>query len=253
LQNNNATIGVFSLSTFKTCMKNSIIIICLLSALFTNGQKHSISINYKPSLTYFGKQRQSFDNSYFTSRNGNNTFNNIVNILYSCRVLTKISLTTGVEYAEQGQHINFIIDRGTQSSNVIYKAALNYLRIPITIGYAVLKNNTSELNIYSGISLGIATKRNDNYQDIILLNILLPPPYTRYENKDWAIPIGINYQKGLTKRIFAIFGTEYLVGLTNSFTNNGASEYDALSQFDHSKQNRLSVTIGIGINLSNRL
>jgi hypothetical protein len=41
-----------------------------------------------------------------------------------------------------------------------------------------------------------------------------------------------------------------LVGLTNTFTKNVTSEYiGALSEFDNSKQKRLSINIGIGFNL----
>ncbi len=49
-------------------MKAILIFSCLLGSNTSNGQKHRISINYKPSLTYLGKQTQGFDNFYFVSR-----------------------------------------------------------------------------------------------------------------------------------------------------------------------------------------
>ena len=232
-------------------MKIYIIFLCLFFTLSAIGQKHSISINYKPSLTYFGRQTQSFDNFYFFSRKGDKTFSNSANILYSYKVSSKISITTGLEYSQQGQNISFNADSVFPSNNKrIFKIELNYFRIPLTIGYSIFKIKKSELNIYSGLSLGIATKRKDNYQDIILEDILLPPADKRYKNQDWAVPIGVNYQRGLTKNIFATFGVEYLVGLTNSFTENGGSKFGVLSEFDNSKQKRLSINIGISINLT---
>lgn len=232
-------------------MKICIIFSCLFFCFHAIGQKHSLSINYKPSLTYFGKQTQSFDNFYFFSRKGGNTFNNAVNILYSYNVSSKISITTGLEYSRQGQNINFNADSVSPSDNkIIFKVELNYLRIPFTIGYSIFKINRSGLSIYSGLSLGIVIKRKDNYQNIILEDILLPPANKRYKNMDWAIPIGVNYQKGFTKNISANFGVEYLVGLNNSFAENGSSKFGVLSEFDNSRQNRLSLNIGIGIALA---
>jgi hypothetical protein len=148
---------------------------CLVLSAFTFGQKHSISMSYKPSLTCFGKQSQNFDNYYFTSRKGNQTFNNSFNILYRYRIFSELSVVTGLEYSQQGQKINFNADSAFPSAKrQVLKIELNYLGIPFTINYAVLKGKKSELNIYSGISLGIAVKRKDNYQALILEDILLP-------------------------------------------------------------------------------
>ena len=232
-------------------MKTYFIFLCIFFSISAIGQKHSISINYKPSLTYFGRQTQSFDNYYFFSRNGDKTFNNSANILYSYKVSSKIRISIGLEYSQQGQNISFNADSAFPSNNRrIFNIELNYLRIPLAIGYSVFKLKKSELDIYSGLSLGFVTKRKDNYQNIILEDILLPPADKRYKNQDWAIPIGVNYQRALTKNTIAIFGVEYLVGLTNSFTENGASKFGVLSEFDNSKQKRLSINIGIGFNLT---
>lgn len=231
-------------------MKIYFIFLCLFLSVSAIGQKHSISINYKPSFTYFGKQTQRFNNSYFTSRRGNTTFRNTANILYSYRLSSKIKITTGLEYSQQGQNINFDADSLLPGNNRrVFKIELNYLRIPLTIGYSIFKMEKSEFTIYSGLSIGIVTIRNDNYQNIILEYILLPPPGKRYKNQDWAVPIGINYQRALTKNTSAILGAEYLVGLTNSFTDYGGSKFGVLSEFDNSRQNKLSINIGIGFNL----
>ena len=72
----------------------------------------------------------------------------------------------------------------------------------------------------------------------------------RYKNKDWAIPVGINYEKELTSKVFADFGLEYLLGLTNAFSENGTSKFGVLSEFDNSKQSRLALNIGIGFRLT---
>ena len=217
-------------------MKAIIIVIFLLFSITTKGQKHRVSVNYKPSLTYFGRQKESFDNYYFISRSGNNTFNNSVNILYSYKFLPKFNLKTNSVTPE--------------NSNVIFKTQLNYVRIPLTVGYSIFKRKNSEVNISTGLSLGFVTKRKDNYQDIILEDILLPPVEKRYKENDWAIPIGLNYQKTLTRNVIAIFGFEYLIGMTNSFNENGASKFGVLSEFDNSKQKRMSINIGIGLDLT---
>jgi len=232
-------------------MKAILIFNCLLCSIISSGQKHSISINYKPSLTYLGKQRQGFDNFYFDSRKGNMSFNSSANILYSCTFSSKFNITTGLEFSQQGQNINFKTNSVLpENNNVIFRTQLNYIRIPITIGYSIVKGVKDELTVNTGLSLGFVTKRVDNYQDIILEDILLPRAEKRYKDKDLAIPIGINYHRVLTKKITSIFGVEYLSGLTNSFNENGASKFGVLSEFKNSKQNRLSMNIGIGINLS---
>lgn len=228
-------------------MKAYLIILCLFLSIGAAGQRHSISINYKPSLTSFGKQTQSFKNFYFASRKGNKTFSNNANILYSYKASSKITVTSGLEYSQQGQNISFNADSVHPSSNkVILKIELNYLRIPFTIHYSLFQMKKSELNIYSGISFGLATKRKDNYQNIILEDILLPTAEKRYKNKDWAIPIGVNYKKELTSKIFTSFGFEYHLGLTNAFSENKASKFGVLSEFDNSKQSKLALSIGIG-------
>jgi hypothetical protein len=232
-------------------MKACLCIVCLFLSVSAIGQKHSISINYKPSLTYFGKQSQSFNNFYFASRKGDPTFNSSGNFLYSYKLSSTISFTTGLEYSQQGQNINFNADSAFPGNNrQILKIELNYFRIPFIINYSIFKMKKSELNIYSGISLGIVSKRKDNYQDIILERVLLSPAEKRYKNKDWAIPIGINYKKELTSKVFANFGFEYLFGLTNAFSENGASKFGVLSEFDNSKQSRLALNIGIGFSLT---
>lgn len=232
-------------------MKAILIFSCLLCSIISNGQKHRISINYKPSLTYLGKQKQEFNDFYFDSRSGKKTFNSSANILYSFTFSSKFNFTTGLEFSQQGQNINFKTNSVIpESNNVIYWTQLNYVRIPITIGYSILKGGKDELNVNTGLSLGFVTKRVDNYQDIILQDIFLPGAEKRYKDKDLAIPIGINYHRFLTKKITVIFGVEYLSGLTNSFNENGASRFGVLSEFDNSKQNRLSINVGIGINLT---
>ncbi len=216
------------------------------------GQRHNISINYKPSLTYFGKQSQSFHDYYFASRKGDQTFNSSVNVLYTYK-LSRVSLTTGIEYSQQGQNINFNADSAFPSKNrKILKIELNYIRIPLTISYSFLKMKKSALNIYAGISIGLATQRKDNYLDILIQReyINLPSSINRYKNVDWGMPLGAIYKKELTKKVFANFGIEYLVGLTDSFSENPFSRYGVLSEFNNSKQSRLSLNIGIGFSLT---
>jgi hypothetical protein len=232
-------------------MKAYLFILCLFLTVFSFGQRQSISINYKPSLTCFGKQSQSFKNYYFASRKGDRTFNSSVNILYSCKLSSTISFTTGLEYSQQGQNVNFNADSAFPGNNrQILKIELNYMRIPFTIDYSLFKIKNSALTIYTGISLGIAIKRKDNYQDIILERILLPHAEKRYKNMDWAIPVGVNYKKEITSKVFANFGFEYLAGLTNTFSENDASKFGVLSEFDNSRQSRVSLNIGIGFNLT---
>jgi hypothetical protein len=140
------------------------------------GRIRAYQINYKPLLTYFGRQSQSFKESYlnaFTSRNGNKTFSNSVNIFYSYKLFSKIKITTGLEYSQQGQNIIFSIDTASSSKNSLLKIELNYIRIPLTIEYSIFKIKRSELNIHSGLSLGIATKRKDNYQTYSALVLIV--------------------------------------------------------------------------------
>ena len=215
------------------------------------GQQHSISVNYKPSLTYFGKQSQTFRHSHFASRKGDQTFNNAVNVLYDHRLSRKIGFTTGIEYAQLGQDINFNADSVAPRNNrKILHIELNYLRIPLTINYSILQRKNAELILYSGVSFGLAIERKDNYQYIILENILLPPAEKRYKEKDWAIPIGLNYKKELTANIFANMGFEYLVGVTDAFSEESFSKFGVLSQFENSKQKRLALQFGLGFHLA---
>ena len=207
--------------------------------------------NYKPSLSYFGRQSQSFDNYYFASRKGNNTFKSSVSILYTYKLGSSINFTTGLTYSQQGQNISFNADSAFPSNNrKLLKVELNYFRIPFTINYSILRFKKSALSVYSGMNLGMVVRRKDNYQVIILEDILLPPAEKRYKNIDWAVPIGINYKKELTAKLFATIGIEYLLGLTNTFSENGASKFGVLSEFNNSKQNSLSLNIGLGFNLT---
>lgn len=232
-------------------MKTSLFILGLTLTLSAIGQQHTISINYIPSTTYFGKQSESFRHPYFASRKGDRTLKSSANVLYNYRLRSGLSFGAGLEYSQQGQNINFNADSALPSSNrQILKAELNYLRIPFTVGYSIFKIRTSELHIYSGVSLGIAIKRKDNYQDIIIERILLPPARDRYKSLDWAVPVGINFKQELTSKLFANFSGEYLLGLTNAFSENAASKFGVLSQFDNSRQSRLALHIGIGFNLA---
>lgn len=94
--------------------------------------------------------------------------------------------------------------------------------------------------------------RKDNYRDIVVSPEYVDLPSSvkdRYKNVDWAIPMGATYKKELTKSVFANFGIEYLVGLTETFSENPFSKYGVLSEFDNSKQTRLSLNIDIDFNL----
>ena len=225
-------------------MKQLILHICFFLSLASFGQKHSISINYKPSISYFSEQNQSFDNSYFESRNGKNTFRSAINILYNYRLTSKFSLSSGIEYSEQGQNINLT---SSWIGDRTFTTELNYLRVPLTLSYDVKFSAKNKLSFYSGLSLGFVIKRKDNYQNVIIEDILLPPAKKRYKYNDWAIPFGMAFQKNISKVIFANLGAEYLLGLTNSFSENSASKFGALSEFSNSKQSRASLNIGIGI------
>lgn len=226
-------------------MKVKLLIVFLFLSALTFGQKQSISINYKPSLTFLGKQNQEFQHYYFKSRKGDLTFKSAANILYTYQLFNRLSLTAGLEYAQQGQNIHF--DTATQFGNGnILKIELNYLRIPFTINYTVIKETGWELIAYSGISLGLVTKRHDNYQNMIMEAILLAPSEQEYKDQDWAIPMGVTYKKELTSNLSASFNLEYLLGITNAFSEK---RFGVLSQFDNSKQSRLSVGIGISYNL----
>lgn len=228
-------------------MKLLLLPICLLLSLSSFGQKHSISINYKPCFTYFGKQKQSFDNSFFESSNGKNTFHNTIDILYNYQLTSKFSLSTGLEYSEQGQNIGLKL---SLVGDRIYTTELNYFRIPLTLSYDFISSAKNKLSFYSGLNVGFVVKRKDNYQNVILEDILLPPSEKRYKSNDWAIPLGIIFQKNISKTLFANFGVEYLLGLTNSFSELSSSKFGVLSEFANSRQSRASLNIGIGIKLT---
>ena len=228
-------------------MKYQILLLCFLTSLPSFGQKHSISINYKPSITYFGKQKQSFNNSYFDSRNGNNTLHSTINILYNYQLISKFSLSTGLEYSEQGQNINL---KSKLVGDRIFTTELNYIRIPFILNYDFVSTTINKLRIYSGVNIGFVVKRKDNYQNVILEYILLPTAEKRYKKNDWAMPLGINFKRNFSKILFANFGVEYLIGLTNSFSELSLSKFGVLSEFTNSKQSRASVNIGLGIRLT---
>jgi hypothetical protein len=131
----------------------------------------------------------------------------------------------------------------------ILTTKLNYFRIPLTLRYYFISSSKNKLSLYSGLNVGLAVKRKDNYQEVILEDILLPPAEKRYKSNDWAIPFGIIFQKNISKTFFANVGAEYLVGLTNSFSELNLSKFGVLSEFDNSKQSSASINIGIGIRL----
>ena len=68
----------------------------------------------------------------------------------------------------------------------------------------------------------------------------------RYKKIDVAIPMGMNYTQKITPLLSAIVGGEYSLGVTNAFANNTGSRFGVLNEFSHSKQNRLSLHVGIG-------
>jgi hypothetical protein len=215
--------------------------------LSASGQQHSLSLNYKSALSYFSNQRQSFQESYFTSKKGRSTLTSSVGIFYRYRPLGKIAFTTGVEYARQGQNILFN-NSYPGNHDVTFKVELAYIRIPLLLNYMLYQTKKLELSLYSGVSVGFATRRYDNYQAIIYENILLPPAENRYKKQDWAMPIGIDFRTNLTKRTFVTFGAAYELGLTNTFSENPASRFGVLSQFEHSRQSRLALNAGVGFN-----
>jgi hypothetical protein len=234
----------------KNCMRTCIFAICVMQTLSAFAQSQSISFNYQPSLSYFGKTQQSFHDNYFASRKGDATLNSAFNILYSIRISPKLKISTGLEYAQQGQNINFNADSAWPSSNhQVLKIQLDYVRIPLMISYTILRTKKSELDIYSGASLGFAIEKNDNYQEIILEAILLPPSSKRYKDMDWAVPVGLNFKRQLNSRLFVNLGCEYLAGLTNSFSDRSFSSFGVLSQFSHSRQSRLGLRVGMGFDL----
>ena len=230
------------------------IIILLLSLFITRislGQKHSISVNYLPSITTLGKQNQSFDHYYFNSRNGVTTLNTAASLHYNLQACSTIGFGLGLEFSSQGQDIKFMTNSNIPENNYqTFSTQLNYFRIPLTVNYAVVNHKKNIVRIYSGLNLGFAIERNDNYNDIIQESILLPPANKRYKDKDWAIPIGVNLQHTLCNNIFASIGFEQMFGLTNSFSDIGSSRFGVLSEFKNSKQNRTSINIGVGINLT---
>lgn len=232
-------------------MKINILLFFLLLTIIAFGQTHSISVNYMPSFTNLGKQTQSFNNYYFISRNGKTTFNDAANVLYKFQATSKIGIGIGLEFSQQGQNIEFETNGAIpENKSKTFTTELNYLRIPLTLNYSIIKFNKNDLIIYSGLNVGFATKRKDNYNDIILEAILLPPADKRYKDKDLAIPIGIKFQRKLCKSVYANLGFEHMFGLTNSFSNNGSSRFGVLSEFKNSKQNRTSMNVGLGINLT---
>src|SRR5688572_13401928 len=103
----------------KLTMKANLFFLCLILTVPAIGQKHSISINYKPSFTYFGKQSQNFHNYYFSSRKGDQTFNSSVNIMYRFKLSSRISLATGLEYSQQGQNVNFNTDSAFPTNQIL--------------------------------------------------------------------------------------------------------------------------------------
>jgi hypothetical protein len=213
------------------------------------GQRHSLSINYKPSFSYLGKQHQNFEHDYFTSRKGRTTFKYAVNLLYNYQFSSEVSISTGVEYAQQGQNIRLKINTSISENKYgTFSTRLNFTRVPLLIQYRPLKNNQYGLSVYSGVSVGFSNHREDNYNDIIPEAILLAPSPKRYKNYDIAIPMGINLKRSLSKNLFANLGLEYMQGLTNSFTK--INKFGVLSEFSNSRLSRLSLNIGLGLALS---
>src|SRR5687768_3626098 len=98
-------------------MKSYLLLCSFFLFVSANAQRHSFSINYKPSLTFFGRQSQNFQHPYFASRRGNQTFRSTANILYKHNLTSRIGFATGIEYSQQGQDINFGADSVSPSNN----------------------------------------------------------------------------------------------------------------------------------------
>jgi hypothetical protein len=222
-------------------MKQLLLSVCLLAGLSAWAQKQGIAINYKPGLTWFGPQTQTFQEASFESAKGSTTFHSAVDIVYQYRVMPKVWLSAGVQYSMQGQSVAFT----SAMANRTYTMQLNYLRIPVTVGYHFITRPTYALGFYTGINLGFAVTRKDNYQEVILEKILLPKAETRYNSKDWAISLGITYRKNISKTFFANAGVEYLLGLTNTLSEK--PQFGVLQQFGHSRQSRLAGNFGLGV------
>jgi|CXWL01.1.fsa_nt_gi hypothetical protein len=229
-------------------MKSVTIFLSLLFTISVSGQKKTISFTYKPSVCYFGKQNQSFNHYEFKSRSGDITVRHTAGLHYTLGITAGISVTSGLEYSQQGQNIDFKVDSPIpEHINDLLIAKLDYIRIPLTINYVISKKRTFDMKVYSGVSFGIAVKREDNYQDIISEQILLRPANKRYKTTDLAIPFGISLQKPLSKKIFLAAGIEYLTGLTNTFIN---PPFGVLAEFKNSKQRKLSLSLDLGFRLS---
>lgn len=212
-------------------------------------QRQSLSIAYKPSMTFLGKQSQKFRNYYFSSREGKTTVRSSVAVLYYFPVEEKFGISAGLEYAQQGQQVNFKADSAWPTYNhVQLNITLNYLRIPLLFSYELLHHGNSGLQLFTGVNVGIAVKKEDNYQNIILEDILLPPANKRYQDVDVAIPVGINYCVRFSKKMYGHLGASYSFGLVDAFNKTGAARFGVLSEFDNSKQSSLSLNAGLGIN-----
>jgi hypothetical protein len=221
-------------------MKQLFLFVCLLISYTSFGQKHSISIHHKPGYTFIGNQNQIINFSWYGSRSGMNTFNNTINLLYNYQSTSKLSFSTGIEYAEQGQNVGLVYRGGTRTT---LEAELNYLRIPVILSYDCISTSEYKLIFYSGVNFGFTVKKEDNYQDIFLADVLISPVNDRYKSTDWAIPLGITYQKNISKIFFANFGAEYLLGLTD------VSKFGIFSMLNHSRSGRATINFGFGIRL----
>ncbi len=154
----------------------------------------------------------------------------------------------GLEFSHQGQNIEFELNSAIpENKGNTFTTELNYIRIPLTFNYSLFKRNKNELIAYSGLNVGFATKRKDNYNDILLEAILLAPAEKRYKDMDLAIPIGLNFQRKLNGVLYANLGFEHMFGVTNSFDDNN---FGVLAEFKNSRQNRTSLNVGLGISLA---
>jgi hypothetical protein len=122
----------------------------------------------------------------------------------------------------------------------------------LQVSYNFLQKNTSTLQAYTGVSVGFATQRKDNFTDVKIEG----PAYDenadegRYSKTDFAIPLGLNYKNNLNSKIYLRIGVEYLLGLTNTSSDFGKISFPATEQQEHSRQSRLALNLGLGFALA---
>ena len=129
----------------------------------------------------------------------------------------RFGIATGLIFSRQGQTYSLDLDDtwGDRTLDV----RLMYAKIPFAVLYRILQTSKTNLYLKAGLYAGYRTGADDNYQDVIPEEILLPGPEERYSPGDFGFLAGIGAEINLSRMLNLRISIEADRGLRNVFRN----------------------------------